>query len=46
MPYSLSLKGKEVESKVYFVIFTVNKNISKNDAATYIYNLVYVLLGA
>ena len=35
MRYSLSIKRKEVVSKVNFVIFTVNKNISKNRVATY-----------
>ena len=35
MRYSLSIKGKEVVSKVNFVIFTGNKNISKNRVATY-----------
>ena len=35
MRYSLSIKGKEVVSKVNFVIFTANKTISKNRVATY-----------
>ena len=35
MCYSLSIKRKEVVSKVNFVIFTVNKNISKNRVAMY-----------
>ena len=35
MRYLLSIKGKEVVSKVNFVIFTVNKTISKNRVATY-----------
>ena len=34
MCYSLSIKDKEVVSKVNFVIFTLNKSISKNRAAT------------
>ena len=35
MHYSLSRKGKEVVSKVNFVIFTVSKIISKNRVATH-----------
>ena len=35
MRYSLSIKAKEVVSKVNFVILTVNKNISKNRLAIY-----------
>ena len=35
MRYSLSIKGKEVVSKVNFVIFTVNKN-------RYIYFNIYM----
>ena len=35
MRYSLSTKGKEVASKVNFVIFNDNKNICKNRVATY-----------
>ena len=35
MYYLLSIKGKEVVSKVNFVIFTVSKNISKNHVAMY-----------
>ena len=35
MRYSLYIKDKEVINKVNFVIFTVNKNISKNRVATY-----------
>ena len=33
--YSLSIKVKEVVSKVNLVIYIVSKNISKNFAATY-----------
>ena len=35
MRYWLSTKSKEVVSKVNFVIFTVNKTISKNRVTMY-----------
>ena len=35
MHFSVTIKSKEVVSKVNFAIFTVNKNIFKNRVATY-----------